>query len=332
MSLSTGSFWAFNKDGKAVKAEESTYADGPFFCHCGKKHEMHLSRPSGKEGKRPFEPYFAHNGKRDETWMPGSECGERNGESMEHLYAKALLREHVGKYRFGTEICKRCQYWINVIDSSDEYTVSIETKNPDGRWRYDCCLVKDGEIKVVMEVFKTSKCSLEKIQSTVMSGYPMAEFHVEDVMKLEKYDYHEDDPYLIPNRIIKYSICTQCQIVLSQETKVKEQELQRRQNFAYVSKKNSEVAGNMIIPFGKHQGLTIQECEVDYVLWMSGRSQKYPYNILSQQYRRNGFIIDNYPLIYECVLKYLEYHCHGCGVLLEKYQTDPTVCSMCYKG
>ena len=53
--------WAFNEKNMPVLAVHARKEDGPFHCHCGKQHPVHLSKPSGDPDKRIFQAYFAHN-------------------------------------------------------------------------------------------------------------------------------------------------------------------------------------------------------------------------------------------------------------------------------
>ena len=115
----SNSWWAYNSQNQAVLAKSATNADRPFFCHCPHKHPMHLSKPSGKDDKRPFTPYFAHN---PQEYKARGEvpCYERRGESKAHMYAKTLLQKHVGSYSIVLSVCEDCKMPLQLLTTSKQ--------------------------------------------------------------------------------------------------------------------------------------------------------------------------------------------------------------------
>ena len=175
--MESGTAWAHNRYGKIVLAHECSKTEGPFHCHCGQKHRVHLSKPSGKEGKRPFEAYFAHNGE------PGSkrQClggGGGGGESAIHLLGKALLQKRHGQYTFQTSFCDKCRSKKN--ETLTGGGVCLEHTDKALGYRYDCYWT-DGRRRVALEVFNTHACTKEKLNSVKGSGTVLAEFHAQEI-------------------------------------------------------------------------------------------------------------------------------------------------------
>ena len=56
-----GISWAFDPCGTVVLASKARKQDGPFYCHCGGKHPMHIKEERGESG---FTVRFAHNPRR----------------------------------------------------------------------------------------------------------------------------------------------------------------------------------------------------------------------------------------------------------------------------
>ena len=173
----SGTAWAYNRHGEVVLARECTKLEGPFHCHCGQKHCVHLSKPSGNEGKRPFEAYFAHNGE------PGSkrQClggGGGGGESAIHLLGKALLQKRHGQYTFETSFCERCR--SKQHETLTGGGVWLEHTDKTLGYRYDCYWT-DGRRRVALEVFNTHACTKEKLNSVKGSGTVLAEFHAQEI-------------------------------------------------------------------------------------------------------------------------------------------------------
>jgi hypothetical protein len=212
--------WAYNSQGKVVKADTSNYGEGPFFCSCPHQHEVHLSKPSGKPEKRPFTPYFAHNSDKDRK----SICYIKGkGESDDHLLAKALLKENVGNYMFALSQCSDCHENIQVIQTRVDDRIELEVieNHSDRKWRYDCCLYRNDSPPVCLEVCNTSKCQIKKVIDCQHRSVLLVEFDVQDVIK----NAHNPNA-LLENKLIKYECCHTC-LETRQEKLRKEQELAR---------------------------------------------------------------------------------------------------------
>ena len=280
----SGTAWAYNRYGKVVLARECTKLEGPFHCHCGQKHCVHLSKPSGNEGKRPFEAYFAHNGE------PGSkrQClggGGGGGESELHLLAKALLQKRHGQYMFESWICEGCKWENDEILEGGE--VRLEHRDEALGYRYDCYWT-DGKRDVALEVFNTHACSEEKLQRVKQSGLVLAEFHAQDI-KNKLLDISPGRRVWLHNLSVGKKLCEACiEIVVEEEQKAAldtecEELLTQAQQIEdeYCSKDAVLFPGLYKLTFGKHVGYTIQSVDmegwpgVQYLFWMTGRKLDY---------------------------------------------------------
>ena len=172
--------WAFNEKNVPVLAVHARKEDGPFHCHCGKLHPVHLSKPSGDPDKRSFQAYFAHNhvvGVNGDHFGPCS----RGGESREHCLAKVLLQVLQGRYSFGLEECQ-CGWMKHEYCKGGE--MHLEFRDVKDRWVYDCCLVREGVPCLALEVKNTHATTVEKLRSVQNKHLPLAEFHCNDILKL----------------------------------------------------------------------------------------------------------------------------------------------------
>lgn len=200
--------YAFDVHGRWVNAKQTKYEKYQvFFCDCPKKHKMKLVKPSGLSGKRLFCDYFAHVGsanKKQKT-EESTSC-IAGGESIQHRMAKHRLRELVGYYHFPVFHCKGCLS-ETVIDSAD-CTVSIEIVSRDKRWRYDCLLSRGGLPVAALEVVHMHLTSTYKAQSIRESGLEIAEFRVDDVLKMQ----NDGNKVKLENLKVKIGRCQQCEI------------------------------------------------------------------------------------------------------------------------
>ena len=144
---------------------------------------MKLVKPSGILGKRKFCDYFSHVGQRGEQNLneQSFEC-THGGESLIHRMAKQKLREMVGRYSFVLFQCRRCG--DERSENGDGCSVTIEVCSGDGRWRYDCVLVRYGVPAVAMEIVHLHKTGELKINAVRSSGLDIAEFRADDIMQL----------------------------------------------------------------------------------------------------------------------------------------------------
>lgn len=150
-----------------------------YFCDCPERHKLKLVKPSGMKEKRRFAPYFAHVTKalRGTVTCPG-------GESVVHRNAKQVLRERMGDYIFLLSECRRCH--LREWEDGEGAEVRIETVSSDGKWRYDCTLVRGGRTVMALEVYHKHRTSLEKIESTRGDGLRIAEFLASDILSMKK--------------------------------------------------------------------------------------------------------------------------------------------------
>ena len=279
--MESGTAWAHNRYGDIVLAHESTKQEGPFHCHCGQKHRVHLSKPSGKEGKRPFEAYFAHNGE------PGSkrQCLGGGGESAIHLLGKALLQKRHGQYTFQTSFCDKCRSKKN--ETLTGGGVCLEHTDKTLGFRYDCYWT-DGRRRVALEVFNTHACTKDKLNSVKGSGTVLAEFHAQDI-KNKLLDISPGRQVWLYNLRVGKKLCEACiEIVVEEEQKAAldtecEELLTQAQRIEneYCSKDAVLFPGLYKLTFGKHMGDTVQSVDmegwsgVQYLFWMTGRKLDY---------------------------------------------------------
>ena len=156
-----------------------------YFCDCPDKHRMRLVKSSGDTDKRYFQDYFAHihsgyKHTRDGELIP---C-RSGGESKEHRAAKHRLREMVGTFKYVSQRCKACRK--DVIEDGRDSTITLEMRSADGRWRYDCMLIRHGKPVAALEIFHRHATAQEKLLSTRQDGIAIAEFRAEDVNAMHK--------------------------------------------------------------------------------------------------------------------------------------------------
>lgn len=231
------SFWAYNAAGGVVMADETHYGMGPFYCHCGKKHKMKLSKPSGLPGRRPFSPYFAHCVTKDRT--NEQHCGNRAGESDKHMLAKKLLQTHIGMYSFVVTRCRYCRQAVDVIHTETTDRVDIEVIDycitNTRRWRYDCCLYRGNSLDfpiACMEVCNTSKCNVQKVHDLDKRKLPLVEFDVDTVLSL--YQINRNKKLELENKLEKLGTCNACQ------KRIREKEERQRQLEIELAKQEKE--------------------------------------------------------------------------------------------
>lgn len=192
---------AYTSDRQIVLAERVHYGQGPFYCCDG--HKLKLRKSSGLPDKRRFRAHFAHKG---ESGCKGG-CGGGGGESAKHLYAKTLLREHVGRYAFAVTRCSECKRDLETVETRGDDCVPIEVVEEGARrWRYDCCLVRGGKRIACLEVYNSSKCNLDKVRAD-RGAVPLAEFRVDDVLRLES----AENCLVLPNQLCESAPpCAEC--------------------------------------------------------------------------------------------------------------------------
>ena len=199
--------WAFNEKNMPVLAVHARKEDGPFHCHCGKQHPVHLSKPSGDPDKRIFQAYFAHN---NVLGVNGDHFGpcSRGGESREHCLAKVLLQVLQGRYLFGLEECKCGSMKREYCEGGEMH---LEFRDMKDKWVYDCCLVRDGVPCLALEVKNTHATTVEKLRSVQNKQLPLAEFHCNDILKLLDLSDNPNQRLFLNNLQMAQVVCSDCQ-------------------------------------------------------------------------------------------------------------------------
>ncbi len=102
---------------------------------------------------------------------------------MEHKNAKHMLREMVGQFSFTVQACPCCGQ--EVVEDGQGATIQMEVKSDDGKWRYDCMLVRNGVRIAALEIFHTHATTHDKVKATRRHhDLQIAEFKAEDVASL----------------------------------------------------------------------------------------------------------------------------------------------------
>jgi hypothetical protein len=101
---------------------------------------MFLRLPSGREGIRHIRPHFYHESSAARTCYA-------YGESDIHLSAKHKIREHMmvtGRtITIEEEICPTCSSVTRTSSfHSSECKVVLEKRSKNGKWRYDCVIIR----------------------------------------------------------------------------------------------------------------------------------------------------------------------------------------------
>ena len=215
--VNTGMSWAFDPCGTAVLASKARKQDGPFYCHCGGKHPMHLKQ---RKFALKFTSRFSHNHK-GKTGPKRSPCRGGGGESSDHALAKHMLKQHQGRYVFVLEKCPDCKQ--EVTEDCSSGVIRVEYKDEDLGWRYDCCLFREDIPVLALEVRHTHAVTDEKLKSVRSSGKELAEFLAHDILSLiHTPSQSESGPEKVPltNLEIKYLRCPPC--LVRKEAKDKE--------------------------------------------------------------------------------------------------------------
>ena len=299
--MQTGASWAFNLRGEIVLARESTKPDGPFLCRCGQKHLVHLSKPSGRPDKRPFEPYFAHN---NETEARGKrQCVGGGGESELHLEAKALLQKRHGHYYFHTA---RCACGWKLKERLVGGAVHMEHKDEALGYRYDCYWT-DGARQVALEVLHTHACTSEKLKEVQQSGLLLAEFEAKEI-KAKLLQLPADGSCVFLKNLQEKTIsCPSCTNMIVHKEEFWEwmrevQEIQTQEKLMedeYCSNCPELFPELYKLTFGKHKGETLEEISMDgfegarYLYWMTG------YRLDKENLRMVPFVTDALRLVQE---------------------------------
>jgi hypothetical protein len=203
--------FALDNHGNWVNAKKTRYSQYSVYnCDCPRKHKMKLVKPSGALGKRGFCDYFAHITKRQKTSASADHRRPMcvtGGESLLHKRAKHALRELVGGYKFAVFRCCRCGEERH--EHTEGCSVRIEVRSGDGKWRYDCLLVRGSTPVVAMEVVNTHRTGDEKAVATRASGLEIVEFRAQDVMQMMEEGCGRTVK-LIENLQIRTGICDTC--------------------------------------------------------------------------------------------------------------------------
>lgn len=206
-----GSKYARNQHGQWVCASDAVQdPDTSFFCDCPAMHKMKLVKPSGLPDKRSFMDYFAHVSSGHKRTSDGelviTSCCS-GGESLEHKHAKHKLREMVGQFSFVVEKCRSCQ--LELVEDGRDAGILVEVRSDDGRWRYDCVLIRDDVKVVALEIYHRHATTQDKVLATRQDGLQIAEFRAEDVNALVP------GARLVNMQIRKF-LCHGCQLIAGQ--------------------------------------------------------------------------------------------------------------------
>ena len=157
---------------------------------------MKFVKPSGIPGKRHFRSYFAHVN--DYQYH---ECAQNSGESKEHIQSKHFLRMNIESYKFKISSCPQCHE--SVWFSGAGHTVNLEMKSIDGKYRYDCVLMKNDTPCYILEVLHTHKTGHEKINHSRINNIPIAEFTTSDILS-------NPDGGILDNILKSHLFCSKC--------------------------------------------------------------------------------------------------------------------------
>ena len=274
--MDKGSSWAYDHKGRVRLACTSSKLDGPFVCHCGKKHRFSLVRPSGKAGRRPFVSYFAHRGGPDSKRRCTAAVG--GGEGELHLLAKALLKERHGDYWFHTRQCTCGNKWVEHLVGG---SVCLEHRDEALGYRYDCYWT-DGKRRMVLEVRSTHACTAAKLQQTQQVGLTVVEFHASEVR--DQLGALAGKGIYLHNTLIAFQSCGTCVMAQDQADclSVWQDELKTLQlqedliNGEYYFECHRRFPGEFLLPFGKYRGISVEAIGnmgfegKSYLFWMAG--------------------------------------------------------------
>ena len=287
--IDTGMSWAFDPRDTAVLARNARKQDGPFFCHCGGKHDVHLRQPKFDP---TYTPRFCHNSK-GKTGAKRSNCRGGGGESNEHYLAKFMLKQHQGEYYFALQKCKNPDCSWELREDCSEGEIRVEYKDDELGWRYDCCLLREGQEDLPLEVYHTNRVSAKKQKSIRSKGKHLAEFESYDVLRcLGTPIESETRPVRLRNIATEYVLCEVCDAKEQARARAEKERMEaERLAKAKADKERKELlekekavraamakqlqeaeqgAGDHIISFGKHYGASINEVDVSYVVWLAG--------------------------------------------------------------
>ena len=202
--------FARDKDGRWMNAQKTVYdKKSRYFCECPQRHILKLVKPSGRLGKRTFCDYFAHVTKRQKLFdLSANEkgtivrcCG--SGESLEHRMAKHRLRELQGLFTFEIQRCPCCRE-VAIEEDCSGGTIKIEVRSVDGKWRYDCLLVRNDGSKLALEIVHMHYTTDAKVQATRLSGIEIAEFRASEVLDMSS------DGGRLNNLLVREANCINC--------------------------------------------------------------------------------------------------------------------------
>lgn len=187
--------FAFNECGQWVGASSERKRKGQTYtCGCPDRTRVKLVKASGQPGKRKFDDYFAHVPDKSGC-IPSCRVG---GESEQHKMAKHLLRENYGQYSFDLFRCKTCKYSERF--SCETGRVELEVVSRDGKWRYDCMVMKDEKPFMALEVYHRHKTDEAK---QLASQVRVAEFVAEEVIRRNASGF-------LDNLLVEVSHCENC--------------------------------------------------------------------------------------------------------------------------
>ena len=176
LDVASGAWVNAERESPRDDAKRKEYA-----CDCPERHRLKLVHPSGVDGRRPFAPYFAHV-------HPG-ECAGVPGEGLVHSNSKHILREWMSQpdcsisfHMLGCRLCD-CPYEERTFASA-MYSIQLERRSVNGRWRYDCLLYDraSGAPVYALEMVATHWASTAKIEDTRANGIGIAEFRALDIV------------------------------------------------------------------------------------------------------------------------------------------------------
>jgi hypothetical protein len=117
--------------------------------------------------------------------------------------AKHRLRELQGLFTFEVQRCPCCKE-VAIEENCSGGTIQIEVRSVDGKWRYDCLLVRDDGSKLALEIVHMHYTTDAKVQATRLSGIEIAEFRASEVLDLSS------DGGRLNNLLVREIKCVEC--------------------------------------------------------------------------------------------------------------------------
>jgi hypothetical protein len=92
----------------------------------------------------------------------------------------------------------------------------------------------------------------------------------------------------------------------------------------------SKIAGEALIPFGKHKGTQIKAVPKSYLCWLLGMKRVgREFEDISMD--KHGWIIANHPNVVAQVKSYLTWRCWACGSIDTRFKFS-RLCTECWHG